>query len=275
LRHGPISETDFWLIDELVDESLGAHLTRGSDRKVMWKCSVGHIFSCSTANRVAGRGCPFCSTSQYLSEIASRDLALANQILVQMRTGTHIEIEGAQYKICTRCGETKSLDCFYVQAGSRDGRKAYCSECGKQASRKWVQAHPEQNREKARIAYRNNPEIGRKRAKDWARKNPLRRREISKKWQVENPEKVRSVTQRRRARLRGALVEKINDLEVFERDSWKCGICNEPIDQKVKYPHPMHAQLDHIVPISKGGSHSWGNVQASHAVCNQRKSNSK
>ena len=33
----------------------------------------------------------------------------------------------------------------------------------------------------------------------------------------------------------------------------------------------MSASLDHIVPLSQGGTHTLGNVQLAHLVCNERK----
>ena len=32
-----------------------------------------------------------------------------------------------------------------------------------------------------------------------------------------------------------------------------CGICGHPVDFSLKSPHPMSAQIDHIIPIAKGG----------------------
>tara|TARA_Y100001958_G_scaffold138805_1_gene112264 strand:+ start:735 stop:1565 length:831 start_codon:yes stop_codon:yes gene_type:complete len=42
----------------------------------------------------------------------------------------------------------------------------------------------------------------------------------------------------------------------------------EPIDRTLRYPEPLSASLDHIVPLSKGGENSAENFQASHLVCN-------
>jgi 5-methylcytosine-specific restriction endonuclease McrA len=53
-----------------------------------------------------------------------------------------------------------------------------------------------------------------------------------------------------------------------------CALCGKPIDKTLKTPHPMSAEVDEIIPISKGGSPTdRDNVQLTHRVCNQRKSN--
>lgn len=58
---------------------------------------------------------------------------------------------------------------------------------------------------------------------------------------------------------------------VFERDEWTCQICHGSIDTKLRLPDLMAATLDHVIPLAKGGTHTWDNVAAAHALCNYRK----
>lgn len=52
-----------------------------------------------------------------------------------------------------------------------------------------------------------------------------------------------------------------------------CGICGNPIDKSIKYPHPMSATVDHIIPLAKGGHPSdLANLQIAHRWCNRQKS---
>lgn len=52
-----------------------------------------------------------------------------------------------------------------------------------------------------------------------------------------------------------------------------CGICGKPVDFSLKYPHPMSATVDHIIPIAKGGHPSdISNLQLAHFQCNRLKS---
>ena len=53
-----------------------------------------------------------------------------------------------------------------------------------------------------------------------------------------------------------------------------CALCGKPIDKALKSPDPMSAEVDEIIPISRGGSPvDRGNVQLVHRICNQRKGN--
>ena len=83
--------------------------------------------------------------------------------------------------------------------------------------------------------------------------------------------KARVSAQTRRARMLGAITERFNDKEIFIRDNWCCGICKEAVDPTLNHPDPMSASLDHVVPLSRGGSHTRDNVQLAHLRCNLRK----
>jgi 5-methylcytosine-specific restriction endonuclease McrA len=49
---------------------------------------------------------------------------------------------------------------------------------------------------------------------------------------------------------------------VFVRDEYTCQYCGRPAEN-----------VDHVVPRSKGGSHTWDNVVAACKPCNSRKEN--
>lgn len=43
-----------------------------------------------------------------------------------------------------------------------------------------------------------------------------------------------------------------------------CGICGEPVEYD-------DFEVDHIIALAKGGSHSYENTQPAHSICNRRK----
>lgn len=52
-----------------------------------------------------------------------------------------------------------------------------------------------------------------------------------------------------------------------------CAICGKPVDKTLKYPHPLSATVDHIIPIARGGHpSSLDNLQLAHFTCNRQKS---
>lgn len=78
----------------------------------------------------------------------------------------------------------------------------------------------------------------------------------------------------RKARERGAVkTERVFRSKVYERDKWRCHICNGKIDQALRAPDPGAATLDHIHPLSLGGSHTYDNVKAAHYGCNSARGN--
>lgn len=52
-----------------------------------------------------------------------------------------------------------------------------------------------------------------------------------------------------------------------------CAICGKPVDKSLKYPDPMSATVDHIIPLSKNGDPTaLENLQLAHRYCNRMKS---
>lgn len=72
----------------------------------------------------------------------------------------------------------------------------------------------------------------------------------------------------RRAREKGAAVERFSHRLIYQRDGWRCGICGLAVDAGLSYPHPLSASLDHVVPLALGGQHMQGNVRLAHLICN-------
>lgn len=75
---------------------------------------------------------------------------------------------------------------------------------------------------------------------------------------------------KRRARM-DIKAERINSYAIFKKDNWTCRMCSTKV-QKVNIYADDAAELDHIIPISRGGTHSIDNVQTLCRKCNQFKS---
>ncbi len=63
--------------------------------------------------------------------------------------------------------------------------------------------------------------------------------------------------------------------KVVARDGLTCAICGEPCNFNDKtYGNgsgPYYPSIDHVIPLSKGGGHTWNNVQIAHIICNALK----
>lgn len=81
---------------------------------------------------------------------------------------------------------------------------------------------------------------------------------------------------RERARRFGVAYEPINPMTVFDRDRWHCQICGCKTPKKLRGTYEANApELDHIMPMALGGSHTWLNVQCACRQCNIRKGSTK
>ena len=84
---------------------------------------------------------------------------------------------------------------------------------------------------------------------------------------------LRGNRNKRRKSLKGVKSEFYTHTEIAERDGWQCQLCRKKVNKRLKHPDPMCASIDHIVPISKGGTDMRANVQLAHLVCNMSKGN--
>lgn len=86
---------------------------------------------------------------------------------------------------------------------------------------------------------------------------------------------------RRRHKLRenGVVDYSINLYKLIKKHNSICALCNEVVDEEdykmignVFIAYDMYPSIDHIMPVSKGGTHTWDNVQLAHRICNSKKS---
>lgn len=95
------------------------------------------------------------------------------------------------------------------------------------------------------------------------------RREASRRYRKRYGNKAR-----RRARYYGVPYEPVNVIRVFDRDGWRCQICGKatPSERRgTRYPNAP--ELDHRIPLSLGGTHTYDNVQCACRACNILKGN--
>lgn len=133
-----------------------------------------------------------------------------------------------------------------------------------------------------RARYAADPDKMRKRSRDAGRKHRAERKEhrnaylrqwsanntdasksIKARYRQNNPEQGRLDAQRRRCRLKGVdgSFTRIDIVRITERQEGLCACCGSPDG----------LTIDHIVPISKGGSNWPSNLQMLCRPCNSKK----
>lgn len=76
----------------------------------------------------------------------------------------------------------------------------------------------------------------------------------------------------RRAMMAGAEAEAVDRMAVFARDGWRCQICGGMTARaRIGANHPKAPELDHRVPLARGGAHTYDNCQTAHRRCNLKK----
>jgi 5-methylcytosine-specific restriction endonuclease McrA len=193
-------------------------------------------------------------------------------------------------KTATKAGRVKGEPNRFVYGHARGWKhpnpsvrvsEEHAREVKRAGDRRFYLAHREERLEHDRAAYQADPDkyraAGRAshaRHRDVRNEAKRERRDPaidaarSKAWREANPERVRELSRRtemaRRARKRGVICELVDPLVVLERDDGLCGICGDDVD-------PMRFHVDHIVPLARGGEHTYANVQTAHPTCNVRK----
>lgn len=206
---------------------------------------------------------------------------------------------GEILKKCSKCKEEKNIDQFYVSKGNVN---FWCKPCYKSWHlARYKVAYTLDEKECIYCAVMYIPKARRETfycsriCKDLHRKhkNKVKRIGSKKKRTCLHCSKV--ITQERRSdakfcsqecnskahQLQRKLRTRANETgkrgylrtEICERDNWICQICKKPVERNAHYPNPQAPSLDHIIPVSKGGSSEPSNLQLTHLVCNLKRGN--
>lgn len=230
--------------------------------------------ACPTCGQQFGGGNRFCSPAcvrhGILATIACARCGADKQVRHHLRTA-----------LCARCAKDDSHARERQRQAAQRKRPrplTICSACGRTRESQH-QCPCEHRRPVSRLALRDCQWCG----------NAFRFRPKATSpglycaWQcyvasVKGAAKCWSNTEKARLRRKGTRAdpdrERVIPKVVFERDGWRCHICRKKLG-KPSGPLGQRPSLDHVVPLSKGGKHTYANCRAAHQSCNSGKSNKK
>ena len=93
--------------------------------------------------------------------------------------------------------------------------------------------------------------------------------------------KRKDILRDKRLKENGEIDNSITLEKLYKRDDGVCKICGKKCDYNDYRKDENNSfiagndypSIDHIIPISKGGQHTWDNVQLAHMICNSIKNN--
>lgn len=146
------------------------------------------------------------------------------------------------------------------------------------ASRQWAIENPDEHRKHSRQYYYRHRErcLKRSRAyrethrkelleygKQWRKRNTLYLKEFEKARRQTEKRKTQELdkTHRRRSQQKTGDSIPIGELRIRDKDI--CHICKKLVTENFT--------IDHIIPLSRGGTHTWDNVGLAHNRCNNIK----
>jgi 5-methylcytosine-specific restriction endonuclease McrA len=207
-------------------------------------------------------------------------------------------------KKCSKCGEIKPLDEFNKRKSSKDGKRSQCRKCEHGYKKRWDIANAdtvkeyskayyaanaetrrvysrgyyaanadrvaESNRTRANAYYIEHAEARKSYQREYRFANPEAVKARILEWRKKKPERKRASDQRRRALKRGASTEDFTYADIIQY--WlenninpdRCIYC--PPDLPAPFEH-----FDHVIPLSRGGTHERANLVPACVRCNLSK----
>lgn len=176
-------------------------------------------------------------------------------------------------KRCPRCETPKEMNQFSADRCKADGKQTYCVMCQKEIRRErrakikttgqqWRINNRDRARELCREYYSRHREAQLNRMRQWRIDNPGAAYKAVRSWQLRNWDKVLAYSQNRRSR-------KLSAEGSFTGAEWmeKCAA----YDNKCAYcDKPKPLTIQHVVPLSKGGSNYIENIVPACKTCNSR-----
>lgn len=206
-------------------------------------------------------------------------------------------------KRCTKCKtEYPATPEYFARAKNRkDGLYQQCRPCHRasknkdyqkhiddrrQAAREWTAnnreearrrhmvyyyADVEKSRQKGRESHARHRDLFNARQREQRAQNPQIHRNDVRRWQREHPELVKQAVARRQMRQKQAAAKGVKNPQkeksrLYKSQRGNCYYCRKHLD-------PHEGEIDHVIPISRGGTNEPDNLVLACSLCNARKHN--
>jgi 5-methylcytosine-specific restriction endonuclease McrA len=161
------------------------------------------------------------------------------------------------------------MPCYECGAVRESNRRGRCTDCATKAQRAYQKSYyaawKAQNLDRWRQYQQAYYLANREEKIAYATARNQQHREASnaaiRRWKQANRDKVTDYENRRRARLLENPYEPIERQSVFDRDGWRCHLCGGEVTRE-------DVSIDHLLPLARGGSHTYENVATAHYRCN-------
>ena len=168
-------------------------------------------------------------------------------------------------KNCSTCGELKSFSEFTKDKARKDGLDLSCRTCTSIRNRARYAKNKEAEAARKARAYAENRDVMLARNRRWREANREKEREQHKVYYANNPHVFA-----RRGTNRKESWSKIEKFEISKRDMQRllirsggaCSFCKRSFTDKLR------PTWDHVVPVSRGGTHGVGNLLPCCRTCN-------
>lgn len=179
-----------------------------------------------------------------------------------------------QYKTCATCLQSLSIINFGKDKTCKDGFRYSCKQCRNKSARDQYS-----NRKDYWITYRkNNPEKTKLANARYRKINGPKLLQTQKQDRIKNPEKYLEKARRHRANNPGLYSHYFHSRRDRLRSNGSFVVTKHELkrllDSGCFYCGQKATTIDHVVPVSRGGRHSIGNLVGACLSCNASK-NSK
>lgn len=164
-------------------------------------------------------------------------------------------------KTCSTCKESKDESMFHKRLGRKSGIQSCCKECNKLAAKRWYASHQDVANKRSKKWNAAHSDKYAAASIKWKQNHPDKVKARVRKWKIEHPELAKARSRKYRHMRRAKLANSPFPLEFKLMPH--CWICLST----------ENLSVDHIIPVTRGGTNDISNLTTLCKSCNSSKGN--